>query len=704
MGPPSELQQGFRLGQWEVRPAEGLLVGLHEKRHLQPKCIDVLMCLAAKAGQVVPRDDILRQVWGERAITDEPLTRCIGDLRRELGDTRDEPRFVQTIPKRGYRLIAKIMPVDQLETDASVNPAKAVAPGSRYTVYRPHAVVLTCLAVIGLAIAIFYPLQSGDENEATFQLTEDSVAVLPFEDMSPGNENAWMGRGISEDLLNLLARIDGMEVAARTSSFRPSLQTMDVRDIGKELNVHYVLEGSVRRSDDRLKIAVQLIDARTGYHLWSEVYDRTTSDVFTIQSEIAERVVKSLKLATPIGLSSGDFARSTSSVDAYDYYLQARSFLDGPSTEGTLNNAVRFFERALEFDPKFGEAYAGLCSAYLIALGDHQAPDVLPEAQAACDSAILHAPDSPMTHTALGTLNRITGDTQRAQDEFGWVIERYPTNSDARIGLALVHADRGDLDAADQAFQAAIEVSPSDPLVYSAYGLYLWTNGRPELAIPMYERVTELEPGSAEAYSNLGVAYLIDGDFERAAAAYRKAVARQPSSLAYSNIGTNYYYLGRYADAAVMYREAINLAPKDFTLWGNLADALTQLPENDEETDAAYRQARVLAELELKVNPEQGYALAALAHYCASLEEYECARTNLAASLDTEITEFYAYYFAALVSIRLDDHQQAVAAIMRALELGFPQEMMEVDPMLAPVRGHERLASFIQESEATQTR
>ena len=111
MDPTSKLKQGFRLGEWEVRPAEGLLVGLQGRRHLQPKCIDVLMCLAEQAGQVVARDDILREIWGTRAVTDEPLTRCIGDLRRELGDTREEPRYVQTIPKRGYRLIAKITPL-----------------------------------------------------------------------------------------------------------------------------------------------------------------------------------------------------------------------------------------------------------------------------------------------------------------------------------------------------------------------------------------------------------------------------------------------------------------------------------------------------------------------------------------------------------------------------------------------------------------
>jgi TolB-like protein/Flp pilus assembly protein TadD len=661
------------------------------------------MCLVEKAGQVVTRDEILRQVWGERAFTDEPLTRCIGDLRRELGDSREEPRYVQTIPKRGYRLIARITPIHPPKPVAELDPAEAVAPGSRFAAYRPHAAVLSGLVIVGLAIAFLYPAQNVVDDAAQERHSKDSIAVLPFEDMSPDSDNAWMGRGISEDLLNLLALIDGMEVASRTSSFRPSLQTMDIREIGTELNVHYLLEGSVRRNEDRLKVAAQLIDAHTGYHLWSEVYDRRASDVFTIQTEIAERVVKALKLATPIGLASEAFARSTNSVDAYDYYLQARSFLNGPTTEETISNAVRFYERALEFDPEFGEAHAGLCSARLKAFGDHQAPDSMSAIRQACDAAVRFAPDSPMTHTAIGTLHRISGELQLAEDEFIRVIERFPVHTEARVGLALVYADRGDLDAADRTYREAIEVGPSDPRAYSFYCLFLWTNGRSAEAIPMCRRVIQLEPGSAQAYSNLGIAYGVAGDFEQAAAAYREAVARKPSSLAYSNIGINYYYLGRYEDAVVMFREATKLAPRNFTLWGNLGDALVQLPGSELEAADAYREARSLAELELDINPDQNLTLAALAHYCARLGDYACARNRLEASLAAESTEFYKYYFAALVYIQLDEYQQAVEETMRAVELGFPLEMLEAEPLLEPVRGNERLALLMQE-EAKNSR
>ena len=698
MDQPSELQQGFRLGQWEVRPAEGLLVGLHEKRHLQPKCIDVLMCLAAKAGQVVTRDEILRQVWGERAFTDEPLTRCIGDLRRELGDSREEPAYVQTIPKRGYRLIAKITPLHPPKPVIEPEPAAEVAlSSSGIAAYRPHAAVLTGLLVIGLAIAFLNPMQNNDDDPDHLRHSKNSIAVLPFEDMSSDSDNAWMGKGISEDLLNLLARIDGMEVAARTSSFMPSLQTMDIREIGKELNVHYLLEGSVRRDAGRVKIAAQLIDAHTGYHLWSEVYDRNTSDIFSIQAEIAERVVKALKLTTPIGLASEEFARSTNSVDAYDYYLQARSFLNGPTTEETLSNAVRFYERALEFDPEFGEAYAGLCSARLKAVGDRRAPDTMPAVRQACDAAVRFAPDSPLTRTAVGTLHRISGELQLAEDELLGVIERFPAHTEARVGLALVYADRGDLEAADRAYRQAIEVGPGDPMAYSNYCLFLWTNGRAAEAIPKCRRVTQLEPGSAQAYSNLGIAYGVAGDFEQAAVAYREAVAHKPSSMAYSNIGINYYYLGRYEDAVVMFREAIKLAPRNFMWWGNLGDALVQLPDHELEIVVAYREARTLAELELEINPDQDFTLAALAHYCARLGDYDCARDRLETSLAAESTEFYKYYFAALVYIQLGEYQQAVEETMRAVELGFPLEMLEAEPLLEPVRGNERLALLMQE-------
>jgi TolB-like protein/DNA-binding winged helix-turn-helix (wHTH) protein/Flp pilus assembly protein TadD len=699
MDPTTELKQGFRLGEWEVRPAEGLLVGLQGRRHLQPKCIDVLMCLAEHAGQVVSRENILQQVWGTRAVTDEPLTRCVGDLRRELGDTRDEPRYVQTIPKRGYRLIAKITPTDKPEP----SPEPPIEPerGSRFPRFAPVVATIGLIIAASVLVIIFMP-SPNEDDEFTVPISSSSIAVLPFEDMSSDPANAWLGRGIAEDLLNLLTRIDGMDVASRTSSFQPKLQTMDVRDIGAILNVHYVLEGSVRRNEDRIKIAAQLIDSDTGYHVWSKIYDRTAADVFEIQGEIAERVVKSLQHSTPIGLNPGDYVQTTNSIEAYDYYLQARSFLNGPSNGTALKNAQRFFERALEFDPAFGEAYAGLCTTHLSNFSQHQAPDILPAAEAACDSATLYAPDSPRTRTALATLYQLTGDTDRALDEFAWVIQRYPSDANARIGIAITYADLRDVDEADRAFREAIDINPDDPEGYSAYGLFLWSNGRAGEAIPMHRRAIDLEPGNAEAYNNIGAAYVVHGDFEQAAAAYREALSRQASSLTYSNIGTNYYYLGRYEDAAVMYREAINLAPKDFTLRGNLADALAQIPGRESDTQQAYQEARTLADQELSVNSAQSYVLAPLAHYCARLGDYDCAKKNIAQGLNAETTEFYTHYYAALVRLQMDDDSQAVVEIMRAVELGFPLEMLEADPMLAPLRNHQQLVAMIQGGQAAR--
>ena len=182
MDPPSELQQGFKLGEWEVRPAEGLLIGLIEKRHLQPKCIDVLMCLAAKAGQVVTRDEILRQVWGERAFTDEPLTRCIGDLRRELGDSREVPVYVQTIPKRGYRLISEVIllspPVP--ESEPAPAPKTESANYSAMLTFRLPAAILAGLAAVFTAIGLLSPSESINDNQTPLTASDSSIAVLRF--------------------------------------------------------------------------------------------------------------------------------------------------------------------------------------------------------------------------------------------------------------------------------------------------------------------------------------------------------------------------------------------------------------------------------------------------------------------------------------------------------------------------------------------
>jgi TolB-like protein/Tfp pilus assembly protein PilF len=513
----------------------------------------------------------------------------------------------------------------------------------------------------------------------------DSVAVLPFENLSVDTANEWLGRGISEDILNLLAQIDDLKIVARTSSFQESLRSLDVRDVGRLLNARFVLEGSVRRSGERLRIIAQLIDAQSGYHLWSQEYNRSTSDFFAIQGEIAERVVKALKLELPVDFQIDPVNRPTENIDAYDYYLQARSLLDKTTSGSSLKNAEQFFRRALEYDQKFGLAYAGLCSTLVRQIEAGYALDALKATEEACANASRLAPDSYNVHLAMGELYKIKGDNQAALQEFEWVLGNSADNIYARLGIAEIHAQSGENDMADRGFREAIEISPDYSLAYSAYGKFLFNQGRTEDAIRIYKLLTEMEPADMAAYNDLGSAYLLSGNFEQAAAAYREVVTHKRSALPFTNIGTSYYYLGRFTDAEIMYREAIALSPEDYSLWGNLGDALIQSHDKQDQAQVAYQQARKLAEQALKINPKQGLVLAALAHYCARLNDVDCATESISQALQLSDSAPYTHYLAALVELHFNNSDQAAEHKERAIELGFPTVLLDADPLLTPL-------------------
>ena len=212
------LRQGFRLGEWQVHPIEGMIEGPDGSHHLQPKSMDVLLCLAGTPNQVVERDELIEKVWGRTAVTDEPLTRCIHEIRRELHDAPDHPTFIQTVPKRGYRLIASVDTDFPAVTDAWQGNRGI---GLRELVSSKYGLEFIAIAVVVIVAGLAAILLGLNKTAPSVPLARElsNIAVIPFE--TQGNEQSleWLGNGIAEDLLNLLSNVSGLEVAARTSSF-----------------------------------------------------------------------------------------------------------------------------------------------------------------------------------------------------------------------------------------------------------------------------------------------------------------------------------------------------------------------------------------------------------------------------------------------------------------------------------------------------
>ncbi len=298
-----ELKQGFKIGPWEVRPLTGEVSGAAGVVHVEPKVMEVLLALAQQPGEVVEREELLRRIWGSRAaVSDEPLTRCIAELRRALGDSRQAPTYIQTIPKRGYRLLSPVVPLPRSAAPAApVLPASAstpdnAAPGTpprAWRANRPTTIGAVALLVALIALVGGWALQTlnGGAPTATTDepIARNTIAVLPF--VSDAPDGAYLGEGLADEILNRLSAVDGLRVVARTSAFAVRGSADDVRGIGARLRVAHVLEGTVRRSGDQVRIDARLIDAERGYQLWAASYDGVLDDIFSLEDEIANTIV-----------------------------------------------------------------------------------------------------------------------------------------------------------------------------------------------------------------------------------------------------------------------------------------------------------------------------------------------------------------------------------------------------------------------------
>jgi adenylate cyclase len=341
--------------------------------------------------------------------------------------------------------------------------------------------VLLCMAALG------YVLYERGLGRAHAGEPRSSVAVMPFTNLSGDPSKEYFSDGMSEELLNLLARVPGLQVAARTSSFAYKGKEVDVRQIGRELGVETVLEGSVRQAGDQVRITAQLIDTGNGFHLWSETYDRKLADIFQVQDEIAKAIVERLKIE--LAPADQQVAQRqqvpTQNVEAYELYLQGRAIWKKRGEEN-LKRAIELYQAALGRDPGFARAHAALASAYVVMPG--------------------YSKEENDQEKFLGL-----AETSARQ-----ALAIDPTIGEAHAVLALINADRGDLLDAESGFFFASSLEPNEPTPHHWYSVLLMRVGRVDAALAQAKRAQELDPTSPILAENLALISLVKGDDDEA--------------------------------------------------------------------------------------------------------------------------------------------------------------------------------------------
>jgi len=524
-----------------------------------------------------------------------------------------------------------------------------------------------------------------------------SIAVMPFVNMSDVREMEYLGDGLAEEILNLLAKLNELNVAARTSSFYFKNKTVDIKEIGSSLGVGHVLEGSVRHQSGNVRVTAQLIDSSNGFHLWSETYDREASDMLALQDEIAGQVVDTLQVLLSPESQQTLSTRRVANPAAYDYYLRALSYLRLPGDGTNLDIAVELFGKAVSMSPDFADAYAGLCDALLGVYASSRDSEHFQAAEEACHRALTLDRRSASVYIALGNLYRTSGQYAQAVDEFNLALSLNPASPDAYLGLGDTYLEDNQLEQANLSYEKALELQPNYWRALMGMGSFQFNTGHPENAIPFYERIIDLMPDSDSALNNLASSHFILGNYEEASAAWKKSLEFAPSALTYSNLATSLYFQGRFDDAVPLYHQALEMSPEDYELWGNLGDAYRHAAKNSDLARPMYKNALKLAGNRLEINANDADTLGLMAHYSASIGLREEALDYIERADPLHSENMLIQYSAASALCALDEHERAMDMLERALNLGYPSDMALADPNLQCLRDLPRFVALTEQ-------
>ncbi|MGE0827127.1 MAG: tetratricopeptide repeat protein [Candidatus Binatia bacterium] len=480
---------------------------------LTPKAFQVLSYLTERPGQLVTKEELFRVVWADTVVGDAALTMCIQEIRKALQDNAREPRYLETVHRRGFRFIGTVVSSQKpgarsqageknqkakvKETTQAREKLESVEEGPR----DPRATPETESSIA---------LHSIQATEPPLP-DKPSIVVLPFINMSQEAGQEYFSDGITEDLTTDLSKISGLFVISRHSAFTSKGKAVKVQDISRELGVQYVLEGSVRRVSDRVRVSAQLIDATTDHHLWAERYDRPLTDIFAVQDEIVQRIMTTLKLQLTLDGHGYLVRKRTDNLEAYDFYLRGVESYYRMTKEDNLR-ARQMYEKAIALDPQYAEAYAQLGSTYYVEWVWHWSADLqtLGQAVILAQRALALDDSLPMAHSFLGKIYALTQQYDQAITEEERALALDPNNADS----------------------------------YDNQAEALNVMGRPEEALRAIERAIRLNPRSPEWYlGNLGVAYFLLGRYPDAVATLKRALVRNPDFLsAYIILSSSYVH------------------------------------------------------------------------------------------------------------------------------------------------------------------
>lgn len=347
------MQKKLKIGEWIVESASGLLFKDDKEHRLEPKAMAVLVYLAENAGEIVTRSELEKSVWQGSIVTYEALTVTINKIRAALEDDSRNPRYIETLAKRGYRLIASV-DTDKISTQVILTTKQKALTNLSY--------IISIVFVIFISAFLFY--QNTNNTQLKLPHNVPSISVIPFANINNDPVQDYFAAGITEYLITDLSRLSNLLVTSRNSVLGFNSKTLDLKNIGETLNTEYVLTGSVLKDKNQIRIAAQLTDVSNGVQLWADRFDRKVDDLFAVQNEIINKIVT--ELVKQVGLTHQEFRRRnhTANHEAHDYYIRGNALYTSISKEGN-SLAREMFLNAIEIDPFFSSAYSAIALTYI---------------------------------------------------------------------------------------------------------------------------------------------------------------------------------------------------------------------------------------------------------------------------------------------------------------------------------------------------
>jgi len=635
----------YRFGIFEANPRSGELLKKGIRVPLQDKPFQLLVVLLQAQGKVITRDEIRSRLWPDGTFVefDDSLNSAVKKLRIALNDSAEHPRFLETVPKVGYRFIAPVSIVSETATttDLSQAPNPDQTAGPSQDRLAPAPIVsperlpvdsgrvlapsrwLPIVSVVSVALAIF--------TLTTFYLRRplsnshiESIAVLPLDNLSGDSQQQYFADGMTDELITELAKLRSLSVISRTSAMQYRGTSRPLPVIARELKVDAILEGTVLRAGDKVRVTVQLINAHTDRNVWAESYEREVRDLVQLQREIAEAIAGQIQLKLTLSDKQRLSPAKPANPEAHEAYLKGLYFWNQRTVE-SLKMSIAYFQDAIQKDPSYALAYSGLADAYDVASDYDLLPprDSYSNAKAAALKALELDPSLAQAHATLGDI--------KSAYEWDW-------------------------SGAEVEFKRALELNPGYAIAHHWYAQHLTARGRHEEALAEIRRAMELDPLSPSINAFAGSALYMDRQYDKSAEQLTKIAVAEPT------YAPAHYFLGFTREKQEDLTEAVKEFQKAVDLSGG---------------DPSY--------------------LAALAHALALSGNQHRARLICARLQKRATTEYVSSYDIALVYLGLNQKQEALNWLNRAYEEDDPNmNFLNVDPTLDEIRSDRRFQNLLQ--------